>query len=107
MRALEVADGEADVVEIADIVLGRRASVADAADSPAHQTASEGGIRPLTEVDPGAWGILAARAIEPNGYYLPAWERAVNASAIGRTGTSALCAWTDASPAAPLVGLMP
>jgi CelD/BcsL family acetyltransferase involved in cellulose biosynthesis len=107
MRVLEVADGEAGVVEIADIVLGRRATVADAADIRAHQTASEGGFRPLTEIDSDAWSTLAAHALEPNGYYLPAWERAVNASATGRTGTSALCAWTDASPAAPLVGLMP
>jgi len=54
-----------------------------------------------------AWSALAARAIEPNGYYLPQWELAVNASASGRTGTSALCAWADASSAAQLIGLMP
>jgi len=57
----------------------------------------------LTAVPADAWSALAARAIEPNGYYLPEWELAVNASAIGRTGTSALCAWNDAR----LVGLMP
>ncbi len=51
------------------------------------------------------------RAAEPNGYYLADWEQAVNASARGRTGASALAA--KASPAAtassvcPLIGLLP
>ena len=45
--------------------------------------------------------MLAERAIEPNGYYLPAWELAVNASAHGRTGVSALAAWRNASPNQP------
>ncbi len=107
MRVLQVADGEAGVAEIADIALGRGASVTDAADIRTRQTASEGGFLPLTVVPADAWSALAARAIEPNGYYLPAWELAVNASVAGRTGTSALCAWSDASPAARLVGLMP
>ena len=44
------------------------------------------------------------RAAEPNGYYLPEWELAVNASARGRGGTGALGAWRDAST---LIGLMP
>ena len=107
MRVPKVADGEAGVAEIADIGLGRRASITDAADIHTHRTASGSGFLPLTEVASEAWSALAVRAIEPNGYYLPEWELAVNASAIGRTGTSALCAWSDASPAAPLVGLMP
>ena len=38
------------------------------------------------------WRALAERAVEPNGYYLPEWELAVNASARGRTGVSALSA---------------
>ena len=49
------------------------------------------------------WQALAERAIEPNGYYLPEWELAVNASAQGRTGASALSAWRDDR----LIGLMP
>jgi CelD/BcsL family acetyltransferase involved in cellulose biosynthesis len=95
-------------VEMADITLIGRASGDDsrelrAAEVPASATALVG----LTAVPADAWGTLAGRAIEPNGYYLPEWELAVNASAAGRTGTSALCAWNDASPAAQLVGLMP
>ena len=46
------------------------------------------------------WRALAERAIEPNGYYLPDWELAVNASARGRTGASALGA-LDATAAEP------
>jgi CelD/BcsL family acetyltransferase involved in cellulose biosynthesis len=49
------------------------------------------------------WQALAERTIEPNGYYLPEWELAVNASAQGRTGASALSAWSDDR----LIGLMP
>ncbi|WP_172182660.1 GNAT family N-acetyltransferase [Bradyrhizobium aeschynomenes] len=60
----------------------------------------------LGEVAVPAWQALAQRALEPNGYYLPGWELAVDASAQGRTGTSALCAWND-DPSPHLVGLMP
>lgn len=62
---------------------------------------------PLTDVSLDAWRALSARAIEPNGYYLPDWELAVNASAPGRTGASALCAWSDAPGASALTGLLP
>ncbi|MGX1324091.1 CelD/BcsL family acetyltransferase involved in cellulose biosynthesis [Bradyrhizobium sp. USDA 377] len=60
---------------------------------------------PLAAVDAGQWRALAQRAVEPNGYYLPAWELAVSASARGRTNAAALPAF-DAS-SARLVGLMP
>lgn len=60
---------------------------------------------PLAAVDTGQWRALAQRAIEPNGYYLPAWELAVSATARGRTDALALPA-LDAS-SARLIGLMP
>lgn len=60
---------------------------------------------PLTAIDPGQWRALAQRAIEPNGYYLPAWELAVSATARGRTAASALPAFDGASTR--LIGLMP
>ncbi|WP_407188943.1 GNAT family N-acetyltransferase [Bradyrhizobium centrosematis] len=60
---------------------------------------------PLTAIDPGQWRALAQRAIEPNGYYLPAWELAVSATARGRTKASALAAFDGSSPR--LIGLMP
>jgi len=64
---------------------------------------------PLTAVAAGAWRALAERTIEPNGYYLPGWELAVNGFASGRTGASALVAWSNAAPdgAARMIGLMP
>ena len=60
---------------------------------------------PLTAIDPSQWRALAQRAVEPNGYYLPAWELAVSATARGRTGASALPAMDGSSPR--LIGLMP
>ncbi|PPQ19151.1 GNAT family N-acetyltransferase [Bradyrhizobium sp. AC87j1] len=60
---------------------------------------------PLIAIDPGQWRALAQRAIEPNGYYLPAWELAVSATARGRTEASALPAFDGTS--SRLIGLMP
>ena len=77
---------------------------------PAEAASPDGdAFAPLTAVAASRWRALAERAIEPNGYYLPGWELAVNAFAAGRTGVSALSAWSDASPdgAARLIGLMP
>ena len=64
------------------------------------------GLPPLNSAIAGDWRTLCDRALEPNGYYLPDWELAVNASALGRTGASALCAWSDL-PSAKLIGLTP
>lgn len=60
---------------------------------------------PLTAIEPGQWRALAQRAVEPNGYYLPAWELAVSATARGRIGASALSVCSGSSTR--LVGLMP
>jgi CelD/BcsL family acetyltransferase involved in cellulose biosynthesis len=86
------------LVEIADRAAVGRASLNDAA-----------GLRPLTAVPLSQWRRLSEHAIEPNAYYLPAWELAVNAFASGRTGASALSARSDAAPdgASRLIGLMP
>lgn len=86
------------MVEIADRAAVGRASLNDAA-----------GLRPLTAVPLSQWRRLSEHAIEPNAYYLPAWELAVNAFASGRTGASALSARSDAAPdgASRLIGLMP
>ena len=97
------------MVEIADIAVVARASVKDATVKRAPPAASPNdiGFAPLTEVSLDQWRALAERAIEPNGYYLPAWELAVNASARGRTGASALSAWRTQDAAAQLTGLLP
>nr|WP_249779942.1 GNAT family N-acetyltransferase [Bradyrhizobium sediminis] len=69
------------------------------------------GLAPLTAVAASQWRALAERANEPNGYYLPDWELAVNASARGRTGVAALAAWSQPAAAkdgaARLIGLLP
>jgi CelD/BcsL family acetyltransferase involved in cellulose biosynthesis len=102
------------VVEIANSAVVHRASVTDAVGKRPHAKAASAdgdAFAPLSAVAVGQWRRLAERTVEPNGYYLPDWELAVNASARGRTGVSALGAWSDASLAqggtARLIGLVP
>jgi CelD/BcsL family acetyltransferase involved in cellulose biosynthesis len=100
------------VVEITNLAVVR--GLKDAAGERTQANAgSPGGdaFAPLATVAASQWRSLAERAVEPNGYYLPDWELAVNASAPGRTGVSALSAWSDTSSAqdraARLIGLVP
>jgi hypothetical protein len=100
------------VVEIAERAAVDRAAVWAIADNRAPLAAGSpdsNALAPLTDVDADQWRALAERVIEPNGYYLPGWELAVNAFASGRTNVSALEAWSDpAQPGMPrLIGLMP
>jgi hypothetical protein len=106
------------VIEIAEPKAVHRASTDDAAGTRPQATTSPGGgaphgmaLAPLTDVPVAPWRALAECAIEPNGYYLPDWELAVNAFASGRTVASALCAWSE-TPLVPdgaprLTGLLP
>jgi hypothetical protein len=102
------------VAELANSTLIRRAAM-KATVGERLQTAAASPTRdalvPLVSIDANGWQALAGRAIEPNGYYLPGWELAVNAFARGRTNASALGAWSDAASApdgtARLIGLMP
>ena len=92
------------MVELAGTAKVPRRSAIDAtAKRVQHQAAPSGLFSPLEAVDASQWRALADRAIEPNGYYLPDWELAVNASAPGRTGADAL----EARRGAALIGLMP
>ena len=100
------------MVDIANPGVIRRASIEDATAGRAQaEAASRAGpaLAPLTAIALNAWRALAERANEPNGYYLPDWLLAVNASAQGRTGVSALSAWRNGAQdaAARLIGLMP
>jgi Acetyltransferase (GNAT) domain len=102
------------VVEIANSAVVRRASVRDAIGKRPQAGAAlpdRDAFAPLNAVAASQWRELAEHAIEPNGYYLPGWELAVNASAPGRTDVSALSAWSEASSApdsaARLIGLVP
>jgi CelD/BcsL family acetyltransferase involved in cellulose biosynthesis len=102
------------VVEIANSAAVRRALLKDrigarpraGAPSPDRDT-----LAPLSDIAASQWRRLAERAVEPNGYYLPDWELAVDAFARGRTGVSALGAWRDAPTAqegtTSLIGLVP
>jgi CelD/BcsL family acetyltransferase involved in cellulose biosynthesis len=104
--------GNRDVIDVADRAVIHRASLDDAAGTRLPTGAAlPDGIAPLTDIPVAPWRALAERAVEPNGYYLPDWELAVNAYASGRTGASALCAWNE-TPLVPdgvarLIGLLP
>ncbi len=91
------------MAEIAEQTVVRRASGRDAGTRPRAAKAA-GAPTPLADISPADWRALTGRAIEPNGYYLPGWELAVNASARDRIGAAALGAWSDT---AELIGLMP
>jgi CelD/BcsL family acetyltransferase involved in cellulose biosynthesis len=98
------------VVEIANSAPAHHASLSEAivGRSPLETEPDAGALMPLTAVAIDPWRELAERAIEPNGYYLPDWELAVNASAPGRTGGSALTVWRDTETgASQLIGLLP
>jgi CelD/BcsL family acetyltransferase involved in cellulose biosynthesis len=92
------------VAEIAETAVVRRAPIKDGTRAPAPIASAHGGLAPLADISALPWRALAERAAEPNGYYLPDWELAVNASARNRGGASALSAWSEASR---LIGLMP
>ncbi len=104
ISARDFPTGKRNVAETADIASLARPSDNDGADSRAHaavlpaQDIAHAGFAALAAVPLREWCALSERAIEPNGYYLPAWELAVNAFAHGRTGVSALAAWREAAP---------
>ena len=76
-----------------------------AAINPASAKDATPALVPLRAIEPGQWRALAQRAVEPNGYYLPAWELAVSATARGRIAASALSVCAGSSTR--LIGLMP
>lgn len=73
-----------------------------AATSASHADAA---LPPLADIALDQWRTLAARAAEPNGYYLPEWALAVNALSWGRMNVQALDARDDSGQ--NLIGLMP
>jgi CelD/BcsL family acetyltransferase involved in cellulose biosynthesis len=91
------------VAEIAEPAGVRRASPRDATLARA-LTRPADALTPVADISAPLWRALSERAIEPNGYYLPDWELAINASAQGRGGVLALGAWSDTGE---LTGLLP
>lgn len=73
----------------------------------AGSSAAAEALVPLDTVSTERWRRLSDNAIEPNGYFLPEWELAVNASAQGRTNVSALTTHVMASEGQRMVGLLP
>jgi CelD/BcsL family acetyltransferase involved in cellulose biosynthesis len=96
--------GSGEVAEIAETAVVRRASIKDATRTRAPAADAGDVLTPLADMSAPSWRALSERTTEPNAYYLPDWELAVNASARGRGGASALSAWGDASQ---LIGLLP
>jgi CelD/BcsL family acetyltransferase involved in cellulose biosynthesis len=107
------------VIEIAEPAVAHRPSKGDAAGKPPQAVAAspdgiavdDAALMPLADIPVAPWRALAECAVEPNGYHLPDWQLAVNAYATGRTGASALNAWSETplvpDGAARLIGLMP
>ena len=98
------------MVEITNSAAVGRASIEDIVGKRAAGSDTEA-FATLATVAASQWRALAERAVEPNGYNLPDWELAVNASARGRTGVSALRAWSEPASApdnaARLTGIVP
>lgn len=92
------------MAEIAESAVVRRASIKDATRTHAPAANAGGALTALGDLPVPSWRALSERATEPNGYYLPDWELAVDALARGRGGAAALSAWSDTSQ---LIGLMP
>lgn len=61
----------------------------------------------ITMIGERHWRQLSTRAIEPNGYFLPDWALAVDASARDRTGMAALSSWRGEGETSELTGLIP
>jgi hypothetical protein len=101
------------VVEIANAAQAaarREIGFARAQAAVAGRSATNAALAPLDTIAADRWRLLSNNAVEPNGFYLPEWELAVNASAQARTDVSALAATADATIASDnprLIGLLP
>jgi CelD/BcsL family acetyltransferase involved in cellulose biosynthesis len=96
------------VVELATPANVGRASTPDSAIARgAAATSGNDALPALASVAKDRWQALAREVCEPNGFYLPDWALAIDAFARGRTGLSALTAWSEATGSSRLIGLMP
>jgi len=105
--------GEWDVADIADAAqvasASRKAGRLRATSNTMTAEGSSSTLAALDLIDALCWQQLSDSAAEPNGYYLPEWQLAVNAFAQGRTDVSALTATDTATgnEAPRLIGLLP
>src|SRR5262249_15128163 len=98
--------GERDVAEISNAAHAgdRDGAVLRTARSRASAAEPNRALAPLRSTPAADWLALASHAVEPNGYFLPDWELAVDASARERGGVLAL---TGRNDACTLVALLP
>jgi CelD/BcsL family acetyltransferase involved in cellulose biosynthesis len=92
-------------MSIVDTLGGLQERVTDNRSASTHRLATFE-IADLLAVPEAAWADLAARAIEPNPFFHPAWARAVTRHAEGKSGAQALLAW-DTPARTRLIGLLP
>ena len=103
-RCVVTWNGDWDVTEIADAAHAT-ASHRESASARAMPVKRDScGFVPLHDVAADRWRALSDIAVEPNGYYLPEWESAVNAFATGRSDVDALVATENSLR---MIGLMP
>ncbi|MGL5165214.1 MAG: GNAT family N-acetyltransferase [Afipia sp.] len=99
-----------EIANAAQAAARREVGFARVQTSDAGRSATDAVLAPLDTIVAERWRLLSDNAIEPNGFYLPEWELAVNASARTRTNVSALTAIADATAAHDnprLIGLLP
>lgn len=99
-----------EIANAAQAAARREVGFARVQTSGAGRPAADAAIVPLDTIAAERWRLLSDNAVEPNGFYLPEWELAVNASAQTRTNVSALTAIADATAGNDnprLIGLLP
>lgn len=99
-----------EIANAAQAAARREVGFARAQVSDTGRAATDAALAPLDTIATERWRLLSNNAVEPNGFYLPEWELAVNASAQARTNVSALTATADATAGNDnprLIGLLP
>jgi hypothetical protein len=84
-RAHKAWNGNRAVVEIANAAEAATRHKMNLARTSVNARVATGTLVPLDTVSAERWRRLSDNAVEPNGYFLPEWELAVNATAQGRT----------------------
>ena len=102
-----IGNGDWDVAEIANAAQATASRREMALARAEIEKPASCGLSPLDSIAADRWRHLSENAVEPNGYYLPEWELAVNTFATGRRDVDALAATTPESHSPRLIGLMP
>ena len=74
-----------EIANAAQAAARREVGFARVQTGSAGRSATDAALTPLDTIAAESWRLLSDNAIEPNGFYLPEWELAVNASAQTRT----------------------